>query len=252
MATATRCRLIFDEPRHGSWNMAVDESLLHSIVESGQPVLRVYRWSEPTLSLGYFQKVSDRRLHHASRNCVVVRRHSGGGAILHDQEITYSLTLPIADRWSRIAESLYERVHKGLIGLLREWGVTGQLATNRDSNAFLCFQRRSTGDILVEDPGKSGMTHKVTGSAQRRRRSGLLQHGSLLLSQSPFAPELPGVFDLGGESQPGENLMIAVASRIAKSLEMEGFHTELTTQEWEKAEYFDKSKFNLLEWTNRR
>ena len=63
----TPCRLIVDAPAPGALNMAVDEALLESVAEGGLPVLRCYRWSEPTLSLGYFQRVEDRELHQPSR-----------------------------------------------------------------------------------------------------------------------------------------------------------------------------------------
>jgi hypothetical protein len=87
-------RLIIDPPQNGAWNMAVDEALLLDAIEDGSATLRFYQWSEPTLSLGYFQRYADRNQHHASRNCAIVRRQSGGGAILHDRELTYSLVLP--------------------------------------------------------------------------------------------------------------------------------------------------------------
>ena len=71
--------------------MAVDEALLIDAAENGVATLRFYQWSEPTLSLGYFQRYDDRDQHAASRECAVVRRQTGGGAILHDRELTYSL-----------------------------------------------------------------------------------------------------------------------------------------------------------------
>src|SRR5882724_9809402 len=87
-------RLIIDPPAHGAWNMAVDEALLESAAVDGIATLRLYQWSEPTLSLGYFQPAADRQTHPASRECPLVRRASGGGAILHDRELTYSLAIP--------------------------------------------------------------------------------------------------------------------------------------------------------------
>src|ERR1700690_1334272 len=76
-------RLIWDDSSAGAWNMALDEALLESADADGLATLRFYRWSEPTLSLGYFQAAADRRLHPASLDCTLVRRSSGGGAILH-------------------------------------------------------------------------------------------------------------------------------------------------------------------------
>ena len=88
------CRLIVDPPAPGAWNMAVDEALFEQAAKFGTPTLRFYQWSEPTLSLGYFQNYDDRRSHAASLGTAAVRRTTGGGAILHDQELTYSLVWP--------------------------------------------------------------------------------------------------------------------------------------------------------------
>src|SRR6185295_18138238 len=87
-------RLLIDPPGGGAWNMAVDEALLETAATTGQATLRFYQWQEPTLSLGYFQSVADRQQHAASLDCPVVRRASGGGAILPDRELTYSVALP--------------------------------------------------------------------------------------------------------------------------------------------------------------
>src|SRR4051794_22517252 len=90
------CRLIVDSPADGAWNMALDEALLIDAETSGVASLRFYSWREPTLSLGYFQRHTDRAGHAASAGCLLVRRASGGGAILHDRELTYSIALPQA------------------------------------------------------------------------------------------------------------------------------------------------------------
>ena len=76
--------------------MAVDEALVDDAAARGTCWLRFYGWAEPTLSLGYFQGHEERLAHRPSRQCPVVRRMSGGGAILHDAEITYSLAIPHA------------------------------------------------------------------------------------------------------------------------------------------------------------
>ena len=80
-------RLIIDSPAEGAWNMAVDEALLDSCSRTGMPTLRFYQWSKATLSLGYFQRHRDREQHVASRDCPLVRRSTGGRAIIHDQEL---------------------------------------------------------------------------------------------------------------------------------------------------------------------
>ncbi len=188
-----------DRPRCGSMNMAVDQFLARLAGQQQVVVLRLYQWSEPTLSLGYFQAIRDRREHSPSLPLPLVRRTTGGGAIVHHHDWTYSLAIP--DRPDRIgpSTSLYELVHDALVRLLCDRGFAAQkwsgcAAESHENNAnpekacksFLCFERRSTSDIVI---GK----HKVLGSAQRRASGALLQHGSLLLRTSDFAPSLIGL-----------------------------------------------------------
>src|SRR5437868_3979467 len=95
----TALRLIIDSPGDGAWNMAVDEALLETAANTNQATLRLYQWRQPTLSLGYFQLAADRAQHAASAACLLIRRPSGGGAILHDRELTYSIALPRSKAW---------------------------------------------------------------------------------------------------------------------------------------------------------
>ena len=155
-------RLLIDPPASGAWNMAVDEALLETAIAGGPATLRFYAWQEPTLSLGYFQSRDDREQHPASSACPLVRRSSGGGAILHDRELTYSIALPVAvARSSAAATELYDGVHETLVETLAAVGVTavlyraagGGCATQdskRSSEPFLCFQRRACGDVICE------------------------------------------------------------------------------------------------------
>ena len=106
MSIPRECRLLIDPPGAGAWNMAVDEVLLEWSAEQGGCCWRLYRWQEPTLSLGYFQPYDERRRHPASRDCPAVRRLSGGGAILHDAELTYSLVVPSGHPLAQLLENL--------------------------------------------------------------------------------------------------------------------------------------------------
>jgi lipoate-protein ligase A len=195
MESVTTLRLIHDPPGAGDWNMAVDEMMLETAASSGQGVLRFYSWNEPTLSLGYFQAIEERQSHSPSLYCPVVRRSTGGGAIVHDRELTYSVALPLSDRWSRRATALYDLFHGSLVAALSSRGLTACLQDRTleslQSN-FLCFQRRSQGDVIVDDC-------KIAGSAQRRKRGSLLQHGSVLLAASKSAPDVLGLRELSCE-----------------------------------------------------
>ena len=120
--------LIVDPPAPGPWNMAVDETLREWVLQTGRPVVRFYQWSPATLSLGYFQAYAARASHPGSAALEVVRRASGGGAIVHDQELTYSFVAADRDRFVREDPRWVELFHTALVETLRDWGLAGPAA----------------------------------------------------------------------------------------------------------------------------
>jgi len=177
-------RLLRDPPQSGPINMAADEALLLG-VGSGQspPTLRLYEWDPPTISLGYFQPYAEyEALEPPARDLPVVRRQTGGGAILHDRELTYSLTLPVGhELLNGNPNRLYELAHDALIACLGHLGLRARRGGPTDGSTaargpFFCFARRHRLDVLVGQD-------KLAGSAQRRTRHGLLQHGSIILER---------------------------------------------------------------------
>lgn len=240
------CRLIVDRPASGSWNMAVDEALLHSAAGLAVPTFRLYAWAPATLSLGYFQSYADRSQHRPSANCPFVRRRSGGGAILHDAEITYALVLPISHPAARDPLALYRGVHQGVVKVLQCWGVDAELyAAEPRENQFLCFHRRSPGDLVVD-------SCKVMGSAQRRTASALLQHGSLLIRQSTFAPSLPGIADLTRLDVDPFQRTPELVDAILAGLGFMPKVGSLTTAEATLAQRVENEKFATLRWNQKR
>lgn len=246
-----RMGFIRDLPASGSWNMAVDEALLASAWRDGTATLRLYGWEPATLSLGYFQVLADRCQHPLSRSCPVVRRWTGGGAIVHHRELTYSLAIPAGRPWPA-AKDLYDRVHRTLIDTLAEWGLNAVLHRDvapdcrtamesplRGRQPFLCFLRRSCSDVLL-----SGQ--KIAGSAQRRRRGAVLQHGSVLLARSPFCPELPGIAELTGLAITAEELAERWVRHLAAALGVTVEPRELSQQEREEAAYWQTERFSPL------
>lgn len=182
---------VFNDGAHdGPTNMARDEALLYSPLTPAS--LRIYGWTPATISLGYFQRfdaVSE--LPEDVRGLAVVRRPTGGGAILHDREITYCLivdeTLPIA---RKEPAALYRLVHEVWRDVMNATGTISELAPDSmplpspRSGPFFCFEKPGKTDLIVGDA-------KLLGSAQRRVTGRVLQHGSLLLAQR-FASH-PGV-----------------------------------------------------------
>jgi lipoate-protein ligase A len=183
--------------------MALDEALLDAVVEDPSfAMLRTYGWTEPTLSLGYFQKIDDAATDPRWRGVPIVRRPTGGGAIWHHHEVTYALVIPAIHPLARPNVTLYRAVHSAIGSLLRSHGVdASRRGPTPDSRAagrpFLCFTDRDPEDLVSRGA-------KIVGSAQRRRRGAILQHGSLLLKRSPTTPERPGAADHAGTpSSPG-------------------------------------------------
>ncbi|MCA9248372.1 MAG: lipoate--protein ligase family protein [Planctomycetales bacterium] len=248
-SAAFPARLLRHASAEGAWNMAVDEALMASAGASGVAVLRLYAWSEPTLSLGYFQRYADRDLHAASRSCALVRRMSGGGAILHDREATYSLVLPTTHPAAEQPASLYTLAHEIAIGLIGD--SRAQLAPAPTASVaaepFLCFQRRAAGDVL------SG-GQKVLGSAQRRRSGAILQHGSLLWEASVCAPELPGLINVQPELAAIDQsaLMERWATAMARRLGFSLVESELSQEERKTVQRLRAEKYASDTWTRRR
>ncbi|MBC8327770.1 MAG: hypothetical protein ISR76_04175 [Planctomycetes bacterium] len=186
-------RRIDDPPLAGARNMALDEALLECRLV---PTLRFYRWARPTLSLGYFQPAADLPLAAVrDRGGEVVRRSTGGKAILHDRELTYSLCAPERGVLGGGPAAAMAALHRVLgAELERQAGQrialrrARPLASDVPGSAW-CFEDSSPLDLCLGG-------RKLLGSAARRRRGWILFHGSLVLG-SP--PETPGVAQLGFE-----------------------------------------------------
>ncbi|MEM1061009.1 MAG: lipoate--protein ligase, partial [Planctomycetota bacterium] len=179
-------------PLTGEENMARDEALLDAAAQ-GHAGCRVYRWSRPTLSLGYFQR--ERPSDPALDPLPAVRRLTGGGAIVHDREWTYAVALPKSHPAAAKPVGIYDDVHAFLIEAFADVGVS--LVRRSDAplsdgatEPFLCFSRGDERDLLAGDADPP--RDKVVGSAQRRRRGAVLQHGSILVAASRYAPDLAG------------------------------------------------------------
>jgi lipoate-protein ligase A len=206
--------IVEQEPHSGAWNMAVDEVLLETALASGQATLRWYRWSQPTLSLGHFQKPDDPAIEARFAALPRVRRPTGGGAILHDREWTYSVALGPEHALSADPRRLYRLIHETVIGVLTRFGIPAHLRGAGDlalDHHFLCFSRGDAHDVVIGP-------HKVLGSAQRRRRGAVLQHGALLLRASGHAPEFPGLFGLANTPPDEPQLLTALATATATSV----------------------------------
>ncbi|MCS6935961.1 MAG: lipoate--protein ligase family protein [Candidatus Bipolaricaulota bacterium] len=160
------------------WNMAVDEALLRSCDAQPHVTLRLYQWERPTLSLGYFQDLSEIDLEEcARRGFDWVRRPTGGRAVLHHDELTYSFVAPIALLGESVARS-HEQISRALALGLERLGLRAEFAHHRERSPDLsavCFATPAPVELSIQNK-------KVIGSAQVRTQRSLLQHGSIPLS----------------------------------------------------------------------
>ncbi|HEY8468139.1 MAG TPA: biotin/lipoate A/B protein ligase family protein [Longimicrobiales bacterium] len=207
-------RLIDDAvPRPGPANMAIDQALLESVQAGGRPALRFYRWRPACLSFGRNQPARGLcdQAAAARRGVDIVRRPTGGLAVLHDRELTYAVAVPVGTLGT--PRETYRALNRALMAGLRELGLEAELAASAwaagalapaaqnhapftapqpraggaDAPAAVatpggalrtaapsCFQAPAPGEVVVGG-------RKLVGSAQRVERRTILQHGSLLL-----------------------------------------------------------------------
>ncbi len=172
-------RLIDTPPAAGAWNMALDEALAESVAGGGAPVLRFYRWSPPCLSLGRNQPAAGLYDLEAvrTRGWDVVRRPTGGRAVLHHRELTYCAALPATLLGS--PREAYTAINRALVAGLRRLGVDAAVQGDTGRRAPVpslapCFAEPVAGEVVAGG-------RKLVGSAQRRLGEVILQHGSLPL-----------------------------------------------------------------------
>jgi len=173
-------RLINSGPGSASYNMALDEAIATSVRNrEAPPTLRFYTWVRPSLSLGCFQKTSDLDLDYCRHNAIpVVRRPTGGRAILHGDELTYSFSVRTDEKpFSEGLMASYRRISSAFNLAFRKIGISVESKMQRERGRVLtgnplCFESSSYGELLLNN-------RKIVGAAQKRWKDGLLQQGSI-------------------------------------------------------------------------
>lgn len=266
-------RLVITPPAPGAWNMAVDEAILAAIGHNWvPPTLRLYAWEPACLSLGYAQPSQDvDRLRLAERGWHIVRRPTGGRAILHTDELTYSVIGPLSE--PRLAGSVlesYRCLASALLMALHKLNIPAESQAASSSGESspkgpVCFEVPSNYEITVYEK-------KLIGSAQARRKEGLLQHGALplsgdltritevlsfpdeatrqaaairLLSRATTAEQVLGV-PLSWEAAAE-----AFTNAFQDALNLQFLPAELTPHELSHTEELVNEKFNHPSWTER-
>lgn len=252
-----------------AWNMAVDEAIFTSYLnEESPPTLRFYGWSPATVSIGYFQDV-EREINIDNlriKGYGLVRRNTGGRAVLHDRELTYSVVSGVKNGLPGNLKESYLYISRVFVDALKTFGVEVELNQGADKHAVTgaCFEAPSWYELTVK--GK-----KLVGSAQYRQKGSFLQHGSILLGFSAkdlesvlkIPPGLAAVFaeklrdkicsleDLGVKPGPTE-----LASQIMASFsELYGISFwpgDLTEKETKLAQKLARHKYSSDEWNYKR
>lgn len=248
-----KCRLITQKANKAFFNMAQDELMLDRVSQGDVPVLRIYCWSPPAVSIGYFQRLRE-EVDEATcqdKGVDIVRRMTGGGAVYHKTEATYSIIAPQKMMPHDILKS-YEKINQGVIEALSLLGI---------ESGF-----RPLNDIVVGDK-------KISGNAQTRRRGCILQHGTILLAVDPkemftilkvdseklrdkaiknVQQYLTSVKDELGYEASYEQMAEKLKEGFSKALDLDFFEEQLTAEEAESARRISEDKFKTRKWNYRR
>lgn len=230
----------------GPTNMAADEVLLHSAA-AGTASLRFYGWRPATLSLGYFQSEALRQRDARLAALSWLRRPTGGETLVHDEEVTYALALPMGSPWHG-SEPWLPRMHRLIAAGLATLGVAVHPHPTFDAASpdnVLCFLHHTTGDLLIDG-------HKVVGSAQRKQRGALLQHGAILLGQCPATPRLPGIRELTGRTPTVTDVVLAVLHALTADTGWTVTPADWTTEEQQRQHNLVATKYTQDRWNRKR
>lgn len=240
------CRLLPFSASDGPCNMAQDEVLLETAVV-GSASLRLYAWTEPTVSLGYFQSAALRDADPLLAALPFVRRCSGGEMLVHQHELTYALALPPGGDWQVRSRPWLCRMHGVIAAALAALGVVVSCPSEEKKlGDVLCFLHQTPGDLLCGEA-------KVVGSAQRKQRGALLQHGAILLAQSPYTPALPGLHELVGfdplrVGELREALLAALSRETGWRLEP----ADWTATDRDRIAELAETKYRRASWNRKR
>ncbi|EGQ1643492.1 lipoate--protein ligase family protein [Staphylococcus pseudintermedius] len=252
---------------HPYYNMALDEALLN-FVSKGEidPVVRFYTWNPPTLSIGYFQRLSKEIDIEKvkEKGYGLVRRQTGGRGVLHDKELTYSVIVPEAhpDMPQTVTEA-YRVISGGLLEGFKSLGFDAHFAVPRSKEereklkqprSSVCFDAPSWYELVVE--GK-----KIAGSAQTRQKGVILQHGSILQDvdiddlfdmfifknerlkakmKEAFVEKAVAINDLSNETITLAQMEVAFKEGFKKALDIEFKPLELTVAQQDEVKALEE------------
>lgn len=271
-------RLLFTGHLSPAENMAIDEAILVAHSKGlVPPTVRFYGWNPPTLSIGYFQKIADVDFDSLRQKGLgFVRRPTGGRAVLHDRELTYSIVVSETHpRMSRSVNESYRVLSMGLVEGFRQLGMTADmvsLANEEEKRKYeslgsaACFDSPSWYELVVEG-------RKVTGSAQMRQNGVILQHGSILLDldadllfsvlrfsseklrervKNSFLDKAISVKQISGKDISFEEAETSFRNGFEQGLEIRLELDILTPDERQIADELIRTKYGATDWNEKR
>lgn len=254
-------RFIYSGYHNGFINMAMDEAVMIGLEkERSSPVLRVYKWHPPTISIGYFQPISEINLIKCKEDGIgVVRRLTGGRAVLHHMELTYSIIFSEREFEPFTKKEIFSFIANCLIETLRIIGIEARIAEK--SRGSLTSADCFASPAQYEIESKNG--EKLIGSAQVIRRGIVLQHGAIPLSDSykniylylenhdkPASKLSKSLSDSAGRIVTEEELLRAIFDGFSRFINLK--NGEFTPDENILIRKLAEEKYSSEEWLKRR
>ncbi len=253
--------MILDDDHRGYYNMACDEVIFNSYCRDRIPTLRIYGWQDPFVTLGYFQK-TEQVLDSQSalkQDIHFTRRITGGSAILHYAEITYSLSLAVEDlNLPKSPKASFGILTSFILNFYKNLGLESCFAKDiyplrigRYGN--FCFSSCEEFDILIND-------RKIGGNAQKRKKNFIFQQGSIPLridfdlirkvikgTPEDLEKKTQGLISLRGNPRP-EGIKNSLAASFKETFNIEFVSRNFYDEELESIEYLIRNKYKLDSW----
>jgi len=217
------------------YNMAMDELLLEHSAEIELPLIRIYGWDRPSVSIGYVQKYSAA----PHEQYTVVRRPTGGGVVFHDNDLTYTAVIPQEDPICKLNRiDSYHVFHRAIQLTLKEFGLAANLSPDEcgpvDRATMQCFTTPTRYDVVADNK-------KYAGAAQRRTKNGILHQGRINLAElggdkelltKKLLPAFEKQFDMNFiDFEPDAGLIASVEELAGK---------KYATDDWNMNKKFDR------------
>jgi len=246
-------RLLSDPPLTAEMNMAIDEAIALTFCKQKIPTVRLYQWDAPALTIGSFQEMAPLAPWLQDDQIPIIRRITGGRALLHDQEITYSVVADTDDPvFSGGIKKTFYAIAQGLLAGLNRLGIPAEIFIPKKEivQSPFCIQSISWYEIAVSEK-------KLIGSAQKRWTNHFLQHGSIPLAPSPFAEKLKiktpiHLCELFAQLPDHHEIKHAIRNGFETAFGIQFEEQPLTEEEKKIADRLITEKYGNKEWNNNR